>query len=340
MLLDETCHFVAADFDEENWQQDAAAFFETCQRLSVPAVLERSRSGNGGHVWLFFEEAISATLARKLASYILTETMERRPEIGFGSYDRLFPNQDTLPKGGFGNLIALPLQKQARQSGNTVFLDKELKPYPDQWSFLAELRRTSRAQVEALVREAENKGRVIGVAMAAADQEDDRPWIAPPSRRYEPPVVELMPESLDLVLADQIYVREHLPATLRNRLLRVAAFQNPEFYRAQSMRLPTYGKPRIIHCAEEHPLHFALPRGCHDEVLLLCRSIRNGSEIMLGAFAGSYGMAWRRLWRTFLFMPPVPPTRRRKASIVRGAPVRLSFTVVWKHYRKRPAAFD
>ena len=112
MLLDETCYFLAADFDRENWQEDAGAFLETCRRLSLPAALERSRSGNGGHVWLFFEDAISASLARKLGSHVLTETMERRPEIGFGSYDRLFPNQDTLPKGGFGNLIALPLQKQ------------------------------------------------------------------------------------------------------------------------------------------------------------------------------------------------------------------------------------
>ena len=112
MLLDETCHFLAADFDGENWQADASAFIETCRQLGLPAALERSRSGNGGHVWLFFEEAISACLARKLGAHILTETMERRPEIGLGSYDRFFPNQDTLPKGGFGNLIALPLQKQ------------------------------------------------------------------------------------------------------------------------------------------------------------------------------------------------------------------------------------
>jgi len=114
MFLDETCCFLAADFDRASWQQDIGAFLETCRRLELPAVLERSRSGNGGHVWFFFEEAISASLARKLGSHVLTETMEQRPEIGLDSYDRFFPNQDTLPKGGFGNLIALPLQKQAR----------------------------------------------------------------------------------------------------------------------------------------------------------------------------------------------------------------------------------
>ncbi len=268
MLLDETCFFLAVDFDRESWQQDAEAFLETCQRLDVPAALERSRSGNGGHVWFFFEEAIPASLARKLGSHILTETMESRPEIGLHSYDRLFPNQDTLPKGGFGNLIALPLQKAARQRGNTVFLDKEFRPHADQWAFLASVRRISRARVEALVRDAESKGRIIGVRIAAVEEDDDDPWTAPPSRRRkEPPIPGPLPAKLELVLGDQIYIaKDNLPPALRNRLLRLAAFQNPEFYRAQAMRLPTYDKPRIIACAEDHPKHFGLPRGCLDEV--------------------------------------------------------------------------
>ena len=174
MLRDETCYFLAADFDHENWQNDAGAFLDTCRQLSLPAVLERSRSANGGHVWIFFEDAISASLARKLGSHLLTETMERRPEVGFGSYDRLFPNQDTLPKGGFGNLIALPLQKLARQQGNTVFLDDKFIPHADQWAFLASVRRMSRTQIEALVRDAESKGRIIGVRVALAAEDDDR----------------------------------------------------------------------------------------------------------------------------------------------------------------------
>lgn len=114
MLLDETCFFLAIDFDKSEWFADSTAFIETCRRMDLSAALERSRSGRGGHVWLFFEEAASAALARKLGSYLLTETMERRPDLGFDSYDRLFPNQDTLPHGGFGNLMALPLQKNAR----------------------------------------------------------------------------------------------------------------------------------------------------------------------------------------------------------------------------------
>src|SRR2546426_8237444 len=161
LFQDETCYFLAVDFDRESWQEDAGAFLETCGRLDLPVALERSRSGNGCHIWFFFEEAMTASLARKLGSHVLTETMEHRPEIGFRSYDRLFPNQDTLPRGGFGNLIALPLQKQARQRGNTVFLDAHFKPHRDQWSFLASVLRISRARVEALVRDAESKGRII-----------------------------------------------------------------------------------------------------------------------------------------------------------------------------------
>jgi hypothetical protein len=133
MLLDETCFFLAADFDKTNWQNDVAAFCETCRQMNLPVALERSRSGKGGHIWFFFNEAVPANWARKMGAHILTETMERRPDIGLDSYDRFFPNQDTLPQGGFGNLIALPLQKRPRESGNSVFLDERFTPVPGQW---------------------------------------------------------------------------------------------------------------------------------------------------------------------------------------------------------------
>src|SRR5271154_1317188 len=149
-----TCFFVAADFDKATWQEDAAAFIETCRAMNLPAALERSRSGNGGHVWFFFREAIPAALARKLASHVLTETMERRPDVGLDSYDRFFPNQDTLPQGGFGSLIALPLQRKLRQLGNSLFLNDNFSPYDDQWAFLSEIRRIGRSDVEESVRKA------------------------------------------------------------------------------------------------------------------------------------------------------------------------------------------
>jgi superfamily II DNA or RNA helicase/very-short-patch-repair endonuclease len=269
MLLDETCFFLAADFDKAAWQDDAVAFLETCRPMNVPAALERSRSGHGGHLWFFFDEAIPATLARNLGAHLLTETMEGRPDIGLDSYDRFFPNQDTLPPGGFGNLIALPLQKRARDSGNSVFVDERFAPYPDQWEFLSTIRRITRREVEEIVRLAEAKGKVIGVRLAVEDEDEATPWLTPPSRRRkEASIPGPLPESLELVLGNQIYIpKEALPPALRNRLMRMAAFQNPEFYRAQAMRLSTYDKPRIIACAEDHPKHLGLPRGCLDELL-------------------------------------------------------------------------
>jgi len=276
MLLDERCFFLAVDLDKEGWREDAKAFLETCRGLGLPAVLERSRSGNGGHIWLFFEEAIPAALARKLGSHVLTETMEARPDIGLDSYDRFFPNQDTLPQGGFGNLIALPLQKQPRERGSTLFLDDRFTPYPDQWAFLASIRKIRRIEVEKIVHEAERRDRVVGVRLALIDEDDDAPWTVPPSRRREePPMTGPLPDSLELVLGNQIYIsKDVLSAGLRNRLLRLAAFQNPEFYRAQAMRLPTYDKPRIIACAEEFPHHVGLPRGCMEEVVRLLSDLR------------------------------------------------------------------
>jgi hypothetical protein len=169
LLQDETCFFLAVDFDKAGWRADAAAFLETCRHLNLPAALERSRSGRGAHVWFFFDEAIPAALARRLGSHVLTETMERRPDIGLDSYDRLFPNQDTMPQGGFGNLIALPLQRAARKQDNTVFLDSALVPWADQWAFLASVRKIGRPQIEEIVEDAERRGRVLGVRLPPQD---------------------------------------------------------------------------------------------------------------------------------------------------------------------------
>jgi superfamily II DNA or RNA helicase/very-short-patch-repair endonuclease len=267
LLLDETCFFLAVDFDKTGWQHDATAVLQGCRRLGLSAALERSRSGRGGHVWLFFDEAIPAALGRRLGSHLLTEAMEERPDIGLDSYDRLFPNQDTMPQGGFGNLIALPLQKGSRGQGNSVFLDDDLMPWADQWAFLAGLQRTAREQVERIVQDAERRGRILGVRLPPQEDGEDEPWTAPPSRRRkEGPILGALPQTLELVLGNQIYIaKAGLHPGLRNRLLRLAAFQNPEFYKAQAMRLSTYDKPRIIACAEDHPQHIGLPRGCLDE---------------------------------------------------------------------------
>ncbi|MDH3443798.1 MAG: DEAD/DEAH box helicase family protein, partial [Deltaproteobacteria bacterium] len=270
LLLDETCWFLAVDFDKKTWKDDAAAFRATCRELNVPAALERSRSGNGAHIWIFFERPIPAGLARRLGSLILTRTMERRHQLGLDSYDRFFPNQDTMPKGGFGNLIALPLQKGPRDSGFTEFLDDELRPYADQWGFLSSMRRVSQSLAERLISEALQRGDLIGVRIATVDDEDEPdPWTLPPSRkRPETPIKGPLPTSCQIVLANLVFInKKALPPAMLNRLLRIAAFQNPEFYKAQAMRLSTFDKPRVIACGEDLAKHLALPRGCLSEVL-------------------------------------------------------------------------
>lgn len=274
LLQDETCWFLAADFDKESWADDARALLDTCHAKGIAAALERSRSGNGGHVWIFFSEPVPARTARQMGSALITETMEKRPEIGFTSYDRFFPNQDTMPLGGFGNLIALPLQRKARESGDSVFVDKDLRPYDDQWAYLSSLRRLSADMAFRIADEAELSGRVLGVRMPVDDEHADEPWKMSPSRRSTPRRIEAaIPKSIRIVVADQVYIdRAELPPALIAQLIRLAAFQNPEFYRAQAMRLPTFGKPRVVSCAELYPQHVALPRGCLDEVIDLIKS--------------------------------------------------------------------
>ena len=291
MLLDETCHFLAVDFDGLTWADDARAYVDACAKREVPTALERSRSGAGGHVWIFFEEAVPAVVARRLGAMLLTAAMDQRPDLGFRSYDRFFPSQDTLPRGGFGNLIALPLQGGGpRRADNSVFVDGELNPYPDQWAFLSSLERTSLTGAEALADRAEKRGRVLGVRCVVEDEDFAlTPWLAPPSRRQSvPPVAGPLPETLDLVLADRIYVpKAGLPSELVTRLMRLAAFQNPDFHRAQAMRLPTYGKPRIIDCVEDGHIHLGLPRGCLEEVESLLRGLGVEPAVEDLRFAGN-----------------------------------------------------
>jgi superfamily II DNA or RNA helicase len=283
LLTDDRCWFVAADFDGEHWSADARAYLDACREQGVPAALERSRSGNGGHVWIFFANPVPARDARRLGALLLTRAMERRAEIRFSSYDRLFPSQDIMPTGGFGNLIALPLAHRPRALGNSVFVDDDLRPYDDQWAFLSSLARMSAEALSALVDDAEAHGSLLGVRLPIDDEAAREPWLLPPSRRLperQPPISGNLPAQVRVVLADEVYIeRSGLPASVVAQLVRLAAFQNPEFYRAQAMRLPTYGKPRIISCANLDRVHVALPRGCLDEALELLDAHRIKADL-------------------------------------------------------------
>ena len=283
LLADETCWFLAVDFDKRAWIEDVGAFVETCRRVGVPAAVERSRSGNGAHVWFFFSSPVPAVAARKMGCYLITETMSRRHELSMDSYDRLFPSQDTMPRGGFGNLIALPLQHGPRTLGNSVFLDDRFRPYPDdqQWSYLASLPRIDASTVELIAREATDRGSVVGVRIATIDEEDTAPWAQRPSRKRNPAVItEPLPQVVRAVLAQRLYVdKAGLPSPLLSQIKRLAAFQNPEFYRKQSMRLSTATTPRVIACAEDSPQFVGLPRGCQTELEALMRDYGVSVEV-------------------------------------------------------------
>ncbi|MBI2953979.1 MAG: DEAD/DEAH box helicase family protein [Chloroflexi bacterium] len=265
LLSDDTCFFLAVDFDDADWREDAKAFAQSCVELQVPAALETSRSGNGAHLWVFFAEAVPAREARRLGSALISYTCSRKRQLKLSSYDRLFPNQDTLLKGGFGNLIALPLQKKPREHGRSVFGDERFEPFPDQWAFLARMSPISATDVEEAIQRATGGSHPLDVAFVTEEDESE-PWKMPVSSSCRIPGP--MPESLRLVLANQVFVEKaNLPQALANQMIRLAAFQNPEFYKAQAMRLSVWNKPRIIGCAENYPQHIGLPRACLDAVL-------------------------------------------------------------------------
>lgn len=260
MLKDETCWFLAVDFDKENWKDDASAFMETCKEFSVSASVEISRSGNGCHVWIFFQDAILAKTARKLGNFLLTRTLEKRYQTGIDSYDRLFPNQDTLPKGGFGNLIALPLQHQPREKGNSVFVDADFNVFPDQWNYLGNIKKITNNEVDNLIRKY-YRNQTVSIV------------------RNNPETYEVkMPDKINIINKNGIYVPKNgLPSKLVSQLQQLAAFNNPEFYKAQARRLSTYKFPRKIDCTEEDQDYLILPRGCLEAI----KNLFEKSEIEL-----------------------------------------------------------
>jgi superfamily II DNA or RNA helicase len=269
LLADDTCHFLAVDFDDADWRSDAQAFTGSCRELGVPVALEVSRSGNGAHAWLFFSSNVPARDARRLGTAIISHTCARNRQLKLTSYDRLFPNQDTMPKGGFGNLIALPLQKIPRVSGRSVFVDNRLQPYPDQWAFLASVQAMAPHDIEPTILRATGGSHPLDVTLIT-EEDQQEPWKRTTAVKQRLPGP--MPKSLTATLANLLYFdKAELPQPLANRLIRLAAFQNPEFYRAQAMRLPVWDKPRVIGCAENFPNHIALPRGCLDAAKELLR---------------------------------------------------------------------
>ena len=266
---DNTCHLLCADFDDKNcehgYKDDVLAFVGVCKSWGIPCSVERSRSGNGAHVWIFFETSVLAVKARRLGNVILTEAMNRDGRISFKSYDRFFPNQDTLPEGGLGNLVALPLQGKARKDGNSVFVDENFEAYADQWEYLMHVEKLKETTLENILKRTANT-LPLGYLSKTSDS---KPWEVPGA-----PQITRMDFSSELTItkANMLYIPlRELSSKVLNHLKRIASFRNPEFYSRQAMRFSTYSTPRIISCAEITDEYLALPRGCEDAVTSLLK---------------------------------------------------------------------
>lgn len=269
--------FLAIDFDKGDWQKEVSCIRQVCDSRDVPCAVERSQSGNGAHLWIFFDEPVSGVTARRFGETLLTFGMERGGIRRFATYDRLFPNQDAIPSGGFGNLIALPLQKQARDHDNSVFVNESFSSYEDQWKFLASVQRVSMARVQEIIalKQHGSLGELAGGQGAVAGDSNSARFDASNDAQHDaigtsPVVADNAPSVISITRSNMLLVsKEGLPANLVNEIRRLAAFANPDFYRAQAMRQPVWGKPRIVDLSEESDEVVLLPRGCEDALVAL-----------------------------------------------------------------------
>ncbi len=273
---DDTCIFLACDFDGETWPEDVLTYQSVAEIMGVDVAIERSRSGKGAHAWIFFSESVPARAARMLGTIILTKGTELRHNISLRSYDRFFPNQDYMPKGGFGSLIALPLQKHPREEGNTVFLDDKLLPHEDQWAFLSKTRCLSALDLDCL-------NRKYFPGLTHIEYEKDF------SLRSDERIIEYENEKIKPVKFEypiEITISSHLsihltglPSRVVMTLKKAATFPNPKFYELQRMRMSTYPHPRFIFSGETRSDSLIMPRGTLDKLVSILE--KAGAEVVI-----------------------------------------------------------
>ncbi len=298
---DDSCVFLAADFDGDGWREEVAAYRDTGERCGVTVAVERSRSGDGAHAWIFFAEPVPAATARRLGTLLLAKTSAMRPTLPMSAYDRLFPNQDTMPAGGFGNLIALPLAKTPRSQGNTVFLDTALNPHADQWAHLAGLPRLSRAGLEQILG-------LISPLPPLNTAGPESPEAAFSDEPVEPFALKSDEAALDLshgvihpgLFTGEVTVRldaavnipRTLPTALLGALRRLATLPNPVFYEKQRMRFPTYDTPRMLFAGEWRADRLVLPRALLASALALIEKA-GGAVAVQDAREAPERIAWK-----------------------------------------------
>lgn len=285
MFPDETCNFLVFDFDNhddknfgddyantnDEWIEEVNAMRMICKNNQIDVLVERSRSGKGAHIWLFFKEPIPASAARKFGTALLTKGAETVNLESFKSYDRMLPAQDHLPEGGLGNLIALPLQGQALKNGNSAFIDEEWNAYSNQWKRLQEVHKLSKKIVEEKIKEWGADG-ILGILGDDINEEENGAKEKVKSKPWEKKKINFVPSdvegTLKIVLANQIFIyKENVKSRMQNQIRRMVAYSNSEFYKNQAMGFSTQGMPRIVYCGSDTEDYICIPRGCEEKLL-------------------------------------------------------------------------
>lgn len=284
LLEDETCRFLAIDFDKGNWKDEILAAKSVYAEYGIQSYIERSRSGNGGHLWIFFNEPIEAYIARKLGIKVLETAMNITGNSKFDSFDRLFPNQDHMPKGGYGNLIALPLQRQAVEKGNSVFVDDTFAMYSSQTAVLQNIKRYSRMEILNILKLFPDI--ILQDISDREIEEEDKtlPW----EKKKEEKIPEDLPKRIEVVLYDKIYIhKKKLHSFLKKKFIGLTVFHNPEYYLARNLRKSVQDIPMWIQCFDEDSEYLMLPIGLESTLIDICENYSVEIKVIDKRFVGT-----------------------------------------------------